>query len=387
MTHDHLYYPNLTPRITAKLGISLLHWDRVVRIFPQEGSSLFRPSTGIIRDLESEGLIVNEQLEYDDIQKATILFDRIVRLAEGERSLSQAVAQSLIEPIPKLWKKVDYCIYRGKANYSLSNAYPKYFQDGEDIYGNDLFYCSKETGLTYMTLLTFFLNERKAYTYSYTDQTETFSLFIALNRLFKLREVQSADNLIRFVKSAKQIERIFFLPFYRVLKPRIFRGESSIEKIISFRKDTNNDQIRKEYLSHIDSFLLELNGCQNDVEVEVVAHKHKQAFQNQIKILIAACENNGIPVSKKFISHGSMSAWITLSHLWDVGSSIISIFKGDSLAIIKPLLKVKPSVDFYNEILMKTGYFYPLLIQENFAPSICQEVFRCIRRCNKILIG
>ena len=132
MSHEQLYYPNITPTINAKLAVSLLHWDRVMRIFPKEGTAHFRPSHGILRDLEAEGILVGEPLEYEDIDKATSHFERLVAITDGRRGPQRSAAQSLVSPLSRLRKTSNYYIYRGKANLWLHDEYPKYFRLGRD---------------------------------------------------------------------------------------------------------------------------------------------------------------------------------------------------------------------------------------------------------------
>jgi len=387
MSHEQLYYPNLTPRITTKLAISFLHWDRVMRIFPKEGTAVFRPSYGIVSDLEREDILVSEPLEYDDIEKATTWFDRLISILEDQKSPRQSAAKSLVRPLPRLRKRTDYYIYRGKANYSLSEAYPKYFHLGSDPDRNEVFFCTKETGLTYMTLLAYFLNERKNYANTITDQDNAFPLFIVLNRLLHFSSSRDSIDFVPIFEAAKQVERIFFIPLYRVLEPANFKGEKTIERILSFRKDQSSDQLRKGYLRRIDSLLSDLKQCHDDTEAKEVAYKHEQDFHNHLKILIAACEQHGIPVNKKIISHGRMNGWEIAGRLWDATCKVKDIATMNVLAIVKPLLKLKPSLDFYNKTLKKTDDFYPLLIQETFTPTYAQRLFRRIRQLDEIEIS
>lgn len=387
MSHEQLYYPNLTPRITAKLAISFLHWDRVMRIFPKEGTAKFPPRYGIISDIEKEGILVSEPLEYGDIEKATTWFERLIAIVESQKSPQQSVAKSLVSPLSRLWKRNDYYIYRGKANHSLSRAYPKYFHLGADPNGNVIFFCTKETGLTYMTLLAYFLNERKNYANTITDQADAFSLFIVLNRLLHFSSSRGSVDFVPIVEAAKQVEKIFFIPLLRVLEPANFRGEKTIEKILSFRRDPNNEQLRKSYLRCIDSLLSDLKQCQDDTQAKEVADKHEQEFHNHLKILIAACEAHDIPVNNKIISHGRMNGWEIAGRLWDATCKVKNVVTMNVLAIIKPLLKLKPSLDFYNKILKKTDHFYPLLIQETFAPTYTQRLFGRIHQLDEIEIS
>lgn len=387
MLREQLYYPNITPRMTAKLAISFLHWDRVVRIFPKEGTAEFRPSRGVIKDLEEEGILVNETLDFNDIEKATTWFERLIAIVEGPTSAQQSAAKSLVRPIPKLWEISDYYIYKGKANRSFRDDYPKYFHPGTGSNGNEIFFCTKETGLTYITLLAYFLNERKQYANTITDQPDAFPLFIVLNRLLHFSSQRDSNDFVPVVEAAKQVERIFFIPLLRVLEPANFEGEKTIEKIISFRRDPNNEELRKGYLGRIDSFLSDLKQCHSDTEANEVAERHEQDIKNHLKILIAACEAHDIPVNRKIVSHGRMNGWEVAGRLWDATCKVIDIATKNVLAIVKPLLKLKPSLDFYNKTLKKTDDFYPLLIQETFAPTFAQRLFGRIRQLDEIKIS
>jgi hypothetical protein len=163
-------------------------------------------------------------------------------------------------------------------------------------------------------------------------------------------------------------------------------GEETISKIIAFRKDPNNEKLRRNYLNRIDDFLEEFNECQNDKDAIEIAQFHEKKFRNSLKILISACREKGIPVNEKIISHGRKSSWETVGRFWDAACKVNNVITKSFLSIIKPLLKTKPSIDFYNNVLMETEDFYPLLIQENFDPTIAQKTFARIRELDKINI-
>jgi len=82
-----------------------------------------------------------------------------------------------------------------------------------------------------------------------------------------------------------------------------------------------------------------------------------------------------------------MNGWEVAGRLWDATCKVIDIVTGNVLAIVKPLLKLKPSLDFYNKTLKKTDDFYPLLIQETFAPTFAQRLFGRIRQLDEIKIS
>jgi len=233
-----------------------------------------------------------------------------------------------------------------------------------------------------MTLLAHFLNKRKNYCNTITDQPEAFTLFIVLNKLLNLSPKD--ENLIDIVEAAEKVEKIFFIPLFKVLEPKQFVGIKTIEKIIKFRDDQNNDALRKRYLTRIDSFLNNLHECNNDDEVKETVKRHETEFNNQLKILIAACKANGIPVNEKIVNHGKKSGWEIAGRLWDNANKVIEVVTKNVMSIIKPALNIKPSVDFYNNVVRESQDFYPLLIQETFSPTQSQRVFERIRQLDQI---
>ncbi|MGA2159586.1 MAG: hypothetical protein ABSG90_10210 [Dehalococcoidia bacterium] len=391
--HDQLYYPNLEPKLSRKLCISLLHWDHLIRIYPIEGSALFRPSRGVLHDLEKENLLINEPLEDSEIEQATRLFEKIMRTAGNKKDPASSVARSLIRPVTTLSKKLiyrsnteypNYGIYKGKTNGLLHKVFPKYFYLSEDSMNNEIFLCTKETGLTYMTLLAYFLNRRKKYSNTITDQNIAFPLFIALNR--NLHFVGDADLTHSILHNGINdlIERIFYIPLYSVLEPVKFEGDRTIEKILTFRRERDNEKLRQSYLKCIDLFLSDIMTCKTDKELIEMANKHDLAFQNNLKMLISACEAKGIPVNKKIINHGHMDGWEIASCFWDAACKVTNVITLNLVSIIKPLLRLKPAIDFYNNTISKSDYYYPLLIQESFSPTYAQRVFSRLRQLDQI---
>ncbi|MFZ2634223.1 MAG: hypothetical protein WA081_17555 [Desulfosalsimonadaceae bacterium] len=385
MSYEQLYYPNLQPKIDAKLAISFLHWDRVMRIYPVKGSAKFRPSSGIINELEKEKILVSEPLDYEDIQHASKYFDRIVSIVNGPLSEKSMDLERLIRPRPKILNKNSYYIYEGKADHYFPRKYPQYFESSKDLSGNEIFLCSKETGLTYMTLLAHFLCQRKAYKNTITDNTDAFPLFVTLNKYLDLSNSDKKMNkFVPAVKAAKEVEKIFYLPLLKVLEPADFDNEKTLERIISFRADKDNDRIRKEYLEIIDRFLTELYACKSQEEATELINNHEKKFQSHLKILISACKQKGIPVNEKIINYGDMSTWELAGKAWDQTSKMINLITKNSISLVKPLLQTKPSIDFYNHTLKNSEYCYPLLIQETFAPTISQKIFKRINQFDKI---
>jgi hypothetical protein len=215
MTHDQLYYPNITPQLTSELSISLLHWDRVMRIFPQKGTADLSASTKIMNELEKEEILVNEYLKYEDIVGAVEWFVKLMSIVKDPKNPQYRTAKSLVSPLRSPGSK--YFIYRGKVNHDFPTEFPEYFSYGLDSRKNEIFFCSRQTGLLYMTLLTYFLNKRKNYSNTITDQPDAFPLFIVLNKIFNLTEDSDAINFEPIVKAAKQVE-IFFCPIIQSFK-------------------------------------------------------------------------------------------------------------------------------------------------------------------------
>jgi len=383
MKHMQLYYPNLTPKITNKLAVSFLHWDSVTRIFPEEGTASFRPSEGIISELEEEGILKNEPLSYNDIEKATNIFRQIISIAKGKNSEQKFVAMDLVKPRSRFINQ-GYYIYKGKMNENLIADYPQYFKRSKDLNNNEIFFCTKETGLTYMTLLAYFLNKRKNYGNTITDQIDAFPVYIALNKLLDLNSIDESLDLVSIIDASNLVEKIFYMPLLKVLEPAKFEGEDTIRRIIDFRSESENNKLRVKYLRRIDSFLSDLKKCKDDECVKETALKYEEDFQNHLKILIAACEKHSIPVNKKILNHGCMNGWDIAGRLWDKYSKIVDIVTFNYLAVVKPILKLKPTLDFYNNTLKKTDDYYPLLIQETFNPNYTQRIFARINQLGKI---
>ena len=387
MEHELLYYPNLTPELSAEFAIGLLHWDRVMRIFPREGTAVFRPSTGIMHELEQRELLVCQPLENPDISRAMRTFDKLMRVVPDKNNEHSRTLANWIKPLTSPGRlEGEYPIYRGKANNSLSRLYPKYFVDSVDSMGNKVFLCTRTTGLTYMTLLSYFLNRRKRFANTITDQSACQPLFITLSRVPGLGTDPTTDQFVSFVDAAKQVERIFFQPLYRILNLQVFEGEVTYRKIMAFREKPEHDNLRQAYLSLIDQFLSDLYQCTSDDEVKNVVNKHDNMFQNHLKVLITACKAHGIPVSTKIVNHGRMSGWEIAGHVWDSTCKVTDIVTMNALSVVKPLLKLKPSLDFYNNTLMRHDYYYPLLIQETFSPTHPQKVFHLLQRLDKIKV-
>ena len=382
MAHNQLYFPHLVPHLTKKLAISFLHWDSVLRIFPKRDTADFGTRDDIIKELEDAKILICENLEYHDIEQATSFFDKLMGIVKDDNEFKRTTAKTLVQPLSKFLPKPGYYIYEGKANHDLENNYPQYFKSGSDLHGNKIFHCTKSTVLTYMTLLAHFLNKRKNYCNTITDQPEAFPLFIVLNKLLKLSPED--ENLIDVVEAAEKVEKIFFIPLFKVLEPKKFEGNKTIEKIIEFRNDQNNDSLRKRYLTRIDSFLNDLHRCNNDSEVKETVKRHELEFNNQLKILISACKANGIPVNEKIVNHGKKSSWEIFGRLWDNTNKVIDVVTKNVVSIIKPALNIKPSIDFYNNVLRESQDFYPLLIQETFSPKPSQRAFKRIRQLSKI---
>jgi hypothetical protein len=387
MGHEQLYYPNLTPELSAEFAISLLHWDRVMRIFPKEGTTFFRPSTGIVHELEQRGLLVCEPLEDPDISETMHTFDKLMNVVTDRSDERSRILTNWIKPLTSLEKLAGrYRIYRGKANYSLSNLYPNYFCKSVDSMGNEVFLCARTTGLTYMTLLAYFLNRRKGFVNTITDQPACQPLFITLSRILVLGAEPTADHFVSFVDATEQVERIFFQPHYRILKPKVFEGEATYRKIMAFREKPEYDNLREVYLSLIDHFLSDLYQCANDDDVRTVVNQHEKKFQNHLQVLISACKAHGIPTETKIISQGRMSGWEFGGHVWDITCSVKDIVTMNVISVMKPLLKLKPSLDFYHNTLMHHDHYYPLLIQETFSPTYPQKVFHLLQRLYKIKV-
>jgi len=114
MENIQLYYPSLNPDITPQIAISLLHWDKIIRIFPKEKLDSRVYQSSINSDLEPEGILGSEQLEYEDIEKCITLFDRIVSISSSSSS-KQLASELLIQPFNNKSRYL-YFIFRGKSN-------------------------------------------------------------------------------------------------------------------------------------------------------------------------------------------------------------------------------------------------------------------------------
>lgn len=297
MPNDQLYYPNLEPKLNAKLAISFLHWDRVLRIFPRKGTANFRRSNGIINDLEKEKILVSRPLENYEIDQASQWLDRMISIVEGPLSEEKVALETLIRPRPKVFGKSDYFIYKGKTDYSFSKAYPKYFKESRDHSKNVIYHCSFETGLTYMTLLAYFMCEEMNCKNTITDSGNSFPLFIALNKYFDFSGIDKATSFVPLAKASKEVERIFYLPLLKLLEPINFKPNTTIEQIIAFRQD--HDNLRKEYLEIIDAFLNDLYSCTGDDDAKDIIQQHEQKFQSHLKIMISACKEQGFRSMKE----------------------------------------------------------------------------------------
>jgi len=382
MSFDQLYYPNIEPQLNAKLAISFLHWDRVLRIFPRKGTANLRPSQGIIKDLETENILVSKPLDNDEIDQASRLLDKMISIVEGPLNEEKISLETLIRPRPKLFGRGDYFIYKGKTDYSFPKEYPKYFKAGKDNDGNVIYHCSFETGLTYMTLLAYFICKYMECKNTITDRGNSFPLFITLNKYFSFPDSENNKNFVPLAKASKEVERIFYVPLLKLLEPVDFKTNETITKIIEFRNDY--DDLRKEYLKIIGDFLDELYNCNEDEAAKDIIQKHEDRFNSHLQVMISACRDKGIPVSEKIVTYGKMSNWEIAGKLWDNTSKVINIIKLNALSLIKPALKMKPSLDFYNNVLKKSEHFYPLLIQESFAPTYAQRVYQAINKMDKI---
>ena len=70
--------------------------------------------------------------------------------------------------------------------------------------------------------------------------------------------------------------------------------------------------------------------------------------------------------------------------LWENTNKVIDVVTKNVLSVIKPFLNIKPSIDFYNNVLKESQDFYPLLIQETFSPTVTQRAFKRIRQLDKV---
>lgn len=382
MSKDQMYYPNLEPDLSPKLAISFLHWDRVLRIFPRKGTASLKPSDGIIKDLEDEQILVTTPLDNWEIDQASRLLDRMISIVEGPLCEEKVAIETLIRPRPKVFGGSDYFIYKGKTDYSFPKVYPKYFKEGRDSSDNIIYHCSFQTGLTYMTLLAYFMCKNLGCKNTITDRGNSFPLFITLNKYFDFSETDGTTIFVPIAKASKEVERIFFLPLIKLLEPVNFRANETLAKIIAFRRA--HDNLRAEYLKIIDEFLDELYGCVDDDNAKDIIQKHERKFKSHLKILISACKEKGIPVNEKIVTYGKMSNWEIVGKLWDKSCKVVDVLKLNALSLIKPALKMKPSIDFYNNVLKNSEYFYPLLIQESFAPTTAQRIYQEINRMDKI---
>ncbi len=382
MPNEQLYYPKLKPKLNAKLAISFLHWDRVLRIFPRKGTADLKKSDGIIRDLEKEKILVSQPLDNYEIDQASQWLDRMIRTVEGPLSEEKIALETLIRPIPKVFGRSDYFIYKGKTDYSFSKAYPKYFKEDRDRSRNVIYRCSFETGLTYMTLIAYFMCKKMDCKNTITDSGNSFPLFIVLNKYFDFSAIDKDISFVPLAKTSKEVERIFYLPLLKLLEPINFTPNTTIEKIIAFRQD--HDNLRKEYLAIIDAFTNELFDCTNDDDAKDIIQQHEQKFISHLKIMTFACKAKGIPVNERIVIYGRMSTWELVGKLWDSKSKVINIIKLNALSLLKPTLRMKPSLEFYNNVMKNSAHFYPLLIQESFAPTYAQQVYSAINRMDKI---
>jgi hypothetical protein len=384
MSFDQLYYPNIEPKLNSKMAMSFLHWDRVLRIFPKKGSTKFNPINGIVKVLEDERILVSIPLEDNDIDKASTILDKIISKIKGPLSQDKIEFETLIRPVPYNLGKKGYFIYEGKTDFSFSKVYPKYFREEKDWQGNRVYLCSYETGLTYMTLLAYFVCKRLDCKNTITDSGNSFPLFVALNKYLNFPKYDCDINFLKIEKASKEVERIFYLPLLKLLEPIDFQTNKTIEKIIEFRRDYND--LRCQYLQIIEAFLNELYGCIDDEAAKETIQIHEQKFIAHLTIMISACKDKGIPVNERIVAYGNMGSLEIVAKLWDHASKFIELITLNYLSLLKPILKIKPSIDFYNNALKKSEHFYPLLIQEKFAPQLLQKIFRKIKSMDEIII-
>jgi hypothetical protein len=284
MLSEQLYYPNIVPEITPRFALSLLHWDKVVRIFPkhQVESGKYQPSS--ISALEYEGLLESEQLDETDKDKCWEWFEKIVTSVNAPMGPGKLEAEMLVKEC-HIKGRNNYFIFRGKSNIQLSKEYPKLFIEDKDEFGNDVFVCSKETGLTYMTLMSYFVCERRKFGNAITDHANAFPLFIFL----KTHVGFSSAEIPEFHTSINQnryVDRIFYMPLIRFLEPKISQDPRIIENIISFRKNRDNEKLRIKYLKRIKALLAALKTCSNDKEAKQVAAFYEGELSDRLVMIL-----------------------------------------------------------------------------------------------------
>ena len=123
MLSEQLYYPNIVPDVTPEFALSLLHWDKVVRIFPKQSlkSGIYQPS--LISALEYEGFLESEQLDETDKDKCWKWFDKIVASAGGPMGPRKLEAELLVKQ----------CHIGGQNNYFINYARkPQAFKPGDE---------------------------------------------------------------------------------------------------------------------------------------------------------------------------------------------------------------------------------------------------------------
>ena len=174
------------------------------------------------------------------------------------------------------------------------------------------------------------------------------------------------------------------MPLIRFLEPKITPDLRIIENIISFRKDKDNEKLRINYLKRIEGLLADLKKCSNDNEAKDAAAAHERVLSGELEMMIAACKQYGIPVRAKTINHSEMNGWEIFGKVWEATTKIVELYHLGSLILLKPLLKLVPSINFYNRVLMKKNTFYPLLILESLSPTWTQKIYAKIRRLDEV---
>lgn len=381
MSNVQLYYPNISPEITSKFAVSLLHWDKVVRIFPKTVLDAAPFQSSLVGMLEAEGLLDSQQLNDDDISSTLDWFDKVISAYRDDVLCERKiVAETLVSPY-NIKSRDNYYLFRGKTNIELSYRYKEFFTEATDRYGNDIYVCSQTTGLTYMTLMAYFLNKRSKYKTVITDRANALPLFIFLNNYFAFNEQQ--ENVVLKIKESSRVERAFFLPLIPALEPEINNPGQIIEDIINLRKNQETEKIRKGYLAKIDLFLNELRACNNDIDAEEVTRSMEAKLNFERGLLVDACKANNIPVKTTLVNHTSHNTWSVIGEIMEAGFKLVELVHLKGLVVVKALVGVEPSFRKYDDMKKHSDDFYPLLIQEKVSPTSFQQKYHKIRQIHE----
>lgn len=379
---EQLHFPNLEPDLTGRLGLGLLHWDSISRMVPPppvpgSNDQAARPLTGVLAELEQAGLLVPVELIRDDILDAQKAFQKLMTSA-----ILPATKSTNEKPLvtPRTSEEKTYFVHAQKSGVPLHDKYPDYFKMSEE---KDRFFCSPTTGYTYGSFLAHFLRRRLQFPLTATDMPNSQSVLLSLKTFVEKRSEEEVDAGCQLRSKSSQLERTFFMPLFRVLSPSIFEGEVVFKKILSFR--TTHDGLRKDYINRATRLAEALGNADSSEKVRDLVATERKELSRSLSLMAEACKGHGIPVHPKFVTYSPQRRWQWAARIWSAVEKTTSLIVENSpVFLIERLAKIPETLDYYQEEALNNPLFYPLLIQEAFAPTTQQTVFKKMAELHRI---